>query len=210
MTTPWNIKYAPRTFDGMVLHPRTRSKLKSVMRDCPHVILCGDPGMGKTTFTNIFLKKLEHVYISGKSGTEVVRDKVKSFVAIGNESTFCESDSPPASVKYCIINEADWLSNDSQAELRMVMEDFEHATRFAFITNEVAKLQAEINSRCVEVEFEKADINDVMEFVRKILLAENVSDNHLENRVSRIWQHHQGDIRKVVKEIQASVVEVKA
>jgi DNA polymerase III delta prime subunit len=191
----------------MILRPATRAKLQAVMRDCPHVILYGLPGCGKSTFANVFLRKIDNIYISGKSGIDVIRDKVKSFAQVGNVSTFFESDSPQPSIKYCIINEADWLSDDSQAELRMIIEDYSRITRFAFITNEIDKLHDQIRSRCIEVEFEKAEPQAVVEFVRRILAAEGISDDHVANRVNQIWQGCPGDIRRVLNGIQSMVVD---
>lgn len=208
-TTQWIDKHEPATLEDMVLNTKTRAKLVNVMRDCPHVILFGAPGMGKTTFCNVFFKKTNHIYISGKSGVAVIREKVKQFAMVGNLDTFFSSDSPQPSIKYVIINEADWLSDDSQAELRTIVEEFQKITRFAFITNEVDKLQEQIRSRCVEVEFEKAQPKDVVEFVRRILVAEGVSDEHLGNRVNLAWQHYPGDIRRVVNWIQSLVVDGK-
>jgi DNA polymerase III delta prime subunit len=209
MTTLWTKKYEPKTLDEMILHPRTRAKLQNVMRDCPSVILYGPPGTGKTTFCNVFLKKMDHIYISGKSKIDAIRGIVKSFAQSASLSSFFESNSPQPLIKYAIINEADGLSDDSQVELRMIVEKHEKITRFAFITNEVDKLETQIRSRCAEVKFEIAAQRDVIEFVRRILIAEGVSDNHLAGQVNRIWQDHKGDIRKVIKEIQFSVVDGK-
>jgi DNA polymerase III delta prime subunit len=208
MTTLWIDKYEPKTLDEMVLNRRTRSKLVKVMRDCPHVILYGGVGIGKTTFTKIFFKKFRHVYISGKKGVAVIRDEVKAF-AVGDYLGTFFADPEDMDIRYVIINEADWLSDDSQAELRMIIEDNQQKTRFAFITNEKDKLQDQIRSRCREVEFEKADHREVVEFIKRILHGEGVTDNHVGNLVNQVWQHHPGDIRRIIEFAQSQVVDGK-
>lgn len=206
MTTLWIEKYEPQTFEEMVLKPATRAKLQAVMRDCPHVILYGLPGSGKTTFAKVFLKKMKHIYFSGKKGIAIIREEVEPFAKGDLVNVFFPDPEEPA-LQYVIINEADWLSDDAQAELRMIMEDYQGKTRFAFITNNIDKLQDQIRSRCIEVEFEKANVKDVVEFVRRILAAEGVSENHVANRVNQIWQGCPGDIRRVLNAIKNMVAD---
>lgn len=206
MTTLWIDKYEPKTFEEMILNPETKTGLQAVMRDCPHVILYGLPGCGKTTFAKVFLKKTNHIYISGKKGVAVIREKVEPFAKGDLVNVFFPDPDEPA-VRYIIINEAGSLNDDCQEELRMIMEDYQGKTRFAFITNDIEKLQDQIRSRCREIAFEKPQPRDVVGFVRRILLAEGISEDNVGNRVNQIWQNYPGDIRRVLNRIQSMVVD---
>ena len=155
MSTLWEDKYEPKTLDEMILHWKTRANLLTVMRDCPHVILYGQPGTGKTTFTKIFFQTMNYLRISGKKGIAIIRAEVEPFAKGDYLGAFfhIHGETP---IRYIIINEADWLNEDCQAELRTIVEDYQTKARFAFITNEVDKLTDQIRSRCREIEFEKA------------------------------------------------------
>ena len=53
----WTFKYEPTELDSMILHPDIRPKLEKALVDKPNMLLFGSAGVGKGTFTKIFLEK---------------------------------------------------------------------------------------------------------------------------------------------------------
>src|SRR5210317_1025155 len=79
----WTENYAPKDLNEMILNPVVRNKLENALNNPQHLILYGSPGVGKGTFTNIFLTKTGGdklwVNASDDTGIDNIRDKVKSF-----------------------------------------------------------------------------------------------------------------------------------
>ena len=55
--TIFTFKYEPKNFDDMILDPVTKERLTKTFETFPNLMLIGPPGIGKGTFTNIFIQK---------------------------------------------------------------------------------------------------------------------------------------------------------
>lgn len=82
-TDIWTFKYEPQFFENMVLNDDTRKKLGKVFTEVPNLMLVGPAGVGKGTFTHIFLKQtgLDYLWVNCSDETSIdnIRTKVKSF-----------------------------------------------------------------------------------------------------------------------------------
>lgn len=82
-TEIWTFKYQPDKFENMILSNDMKSVLGKVIKERPNIMLVGNAGVGKGTFTNIFLKetKLDNIRIncSDETSVDAMRTKVKSF-----------------------------------------------------------------------------------------------------------------------------------
>jgi replication factor C small subunit len=75
---------------------------------------------------------------SDENSVDVMRDKIKNFAM----------SAPLGEYKVVLLDEADYLSNSSQAVLRKLMEDCYDTTRFIIIGNYEHKIIEAIRSRC--------------------------------------------------------------
>jgi DNA polymerase III delta prime subunit len=194
-TDMWPFKYSPKTLDEMVVSDEMKEKLKKVIDEKPNILLVGPAGVGKGTFTDIFLRetKLDYIKINCSDQTSVdnVRENVKSFAtALGI--------SP---LKVVVMNEMDYLSLNAQAMLRALMEDVQKMTRFIFMCNYGNKLMIELISRCQVIELGTPPAKKIFEFVTDILNKENVDVKNKKVIVDIIKKLYP-DIRSIVNTLQ--------
>ena len=81
--TIFTFKYEPKNFDDMILDPVTKERLTKTFETFPNLMLIGPPGIGKGTFTNIFIQKTKldfmKINCSDETSIDNIRTKVKSF-----------------------------------------------------------------------------------------------------------------------------------
>jgi replication factor C small subunit len=114
-----------------------------------NMIFHGPSGAGKTSAAQIFLRKWEKYDIlqingSQQTGVDFVRDRIEGFA----RSPFSTSD-----LRLCFIDEADHLSTNAQASLRVLIEQCEYSCRFIFAVNELWKIAAPLRSRLHGINF---------------------------------------------------------
>jgi DNA polymerase III delta prime subunit len=215
-TAEWTSKYEPKRLEDMILHPGIKDKLSNALRTYPNMILFCPPGMGKGTFTNIFLEEtgFDNMWInaSNENGVDVIRNRVGPFVTSGSVKEFFSYDESRASLKVnnanlnvVVFNEADYLTPEAQASLRQLMEDVGKFSRFIFMTNNINRIEDAIKSRCMEVEFKDPPIEEILAFMERILNNENIQyDGGI---LATFVQNQYPDIRKTINEIKSHCVE---
>jgi replication factor C subunit 2/4 len=112
-------------------------------RNCPHLIICGPSGVGKSLFMrNCLLLRgytvLVHNCIAD-SGLRDVRDSIRSFARGGIDSN--------KNHRWIILEHADSLTADTQAFLRRLLETASGSTRFIFEVRESGAISEPILSR---------------------------------------------------------------
>lgn len=211
--TDWNVKYEPKELDEMILNSAVRNQLSNTSRTPQNVILHGPPGVGKGTFTNIFIKKtgcfVMQVNASKETSIDMIRGKVNSFTDGGNPTTFFDIkgsdgesiDGSHKNLKLMVLNEAEYLSKQSQAALREIIEKVEKRCKFIFMTNDINKIDDAIISRCPPIEIKNPPLADIIKHIEAILDAERISYDG--GVLADIVQRCYPDIRRAVKEIQS-------
>lgn len=195
----WVFKYQPNKFDNIVLNEDVKKRLQKLFIEKPTFMLVGKPGVGKGTFTNIFLNELGVDYIklncSDETSVDVMRTKVKSFAtSLGNSD-----------LKYVVLNEADFISLSGQAMLRDLIEQVESITRFIFQCNYIDKIIPELISRCQVIELNNPPAIDIYKHCKYILDNEKVSFE--KNSLVKIVKQFYPDIRKTVNTIQLNSID---
>lgn len=199
-TAIWTFKYEPQTLDEMIIHQDIRPILDKSLKEVPNLMLIGPPGVGKGTFTNIYLKEtgLDYLKIncSDETGIDNLRTKVKSFAtALGITK-----------LKIVVMNESDYLSLPAQAMLRDLIEQVQSITRFIFQCNYGHKMIKELLSRCQVIELNNPPAKKIYEHCVNILAKEKIKFKNqaaLVNVIKRLYP----DIRRIVNTLQMSVVD---
>lgn len=203
---PWVEKYRPQKLDDIVGNSETVERLKVIARDgnCPHIILSGLPGIGKTTSIHCLAHQLLgdaykegvlELNASDERGIDVVRNKIKAFAQ--KKVTL-----PPGRHKIVILDEADSMTPGAQQALRRTMEIYSNTTRFALACNMSNKIIEPIQSRCAILRYAKLRDKEILERLLAICHEEGVKYN--DDGLAALIFTAEGDMRQAINNLQST------
>lgn len=146
----WAERFRPKKIDDCVLSPELKEIFHGIVKSgkCPTLMLCGGPGVGKTTVAEALANELgaDFLYINASSETsvDVIRTKVLSFA-----STVSFSDTS----KITLLDEFDGMSQKAMESLKGFIEEFSGNHSFIFTTNNKHKIIEPIHSRSQVIDF---------------------------------------------------------
>lgn len=205
---PYVERFRPKRLDDVMSHDNVISTLKTYLdsKRIPHLLFYGPPGTGKTSTIESFLHELYgdqyysymvmNINASEERGIDVVRGKIKNFV---NTAPMDTNDDIPI-FKFVILDEADAITAEAQAMLRIVIEKNTEYARFCLICNCIKKINSAIQSRCKNFKFSPLDDLSVHKKIDAIsqISGTEVTDSGKE----MIWKLSGGDMRKVLHHLQ--------
>jgi replication factor C subunit 3/5 len=208
MSLPYVERFRPKRLDDVMSHENVIATLKTYLksRRIPHLLFYGPPGTGKTSTIESFLHELygEQYYpymvmninASEERGIDVVRGKIKNFA---NTRPIDTDDKIPI-FKFLILDEADAITAEAQAMLRIVIEKSTPFMRVCLICNCIKKINSAIQSRCKNFKFSPLDDISVNRKIESISKINNtiVTDSGK----AMIWKLSNGDMRKVLHYLQ--------
>ena len=212
-TIPWIEKYRPKSLDEILSHNDIISTLRTFINNkCfPHLLFYGPSGLGKTSMIVATAKELYGIHFpymvmelnaSDDRGIEVVRNKIKQFVK--SKNVFISdtgNENPQDKFKLVILDEADAMTNDAQAILRKIVEEYTNNTRFCLICNNIQNISPALKSRCTIFRFSPIGPDKIKE---KILdIAQKESLDITESAIVTLIKRSNGDMRKVINMLQS-------
>ena len=152
----WVESLRPKNIDECILPQRIKDRLNEMVNKgvITNYTGVGSPGSGKSSSARALCEQLGVEYLlinmSNESGIDTIRNKVINFAS----SSSLDFGDNGQSYKVIILDEMDHSSNQAQASLRGVIEEFQHNCRFILTANYKTKIMSALFSRCPPLEFE--------------------------------------------------------
>lgn len=200
-------KYRPNKVSECILPIALKNQFQAMVDqgDVPNLMLVGKGGVGKTTIAEAMLKELgvDYYFIAAsiKGNIDTLRNEMTDFAS---------TVSFKGKRKYIILDEADFMTHQTQPPLRNFMQDFSNNCGFILTLNYLGKMLPEIQSRCSIIDFtipknESPKIaSQFYERAVEILKKEKVdfSDKVLAEVIMKFFP----DFRRTLNEIQTKII----
>ncbi|EIN03605.1 P-loop containing nucleoside triphosphate hydrolase protein [Punctularia strigosozonata HHB-11173 SS5] len=214
---PWVEKYRPKTIEDVSAQEHTVAVLRKTLTstNLPHMLFYGPPGTGKTSTIlalarqlfgpDNFRSRVLELNASDERGISIVREKIKNFARQTPRAQAVSSDGktyPCPPYKIIILDEADSMTQDAQAALRRIMENYARITRFCLVCNYVTRIIEPLASRCSKFRFKPLDPTSTSSRLQHVADAERVpvTPAVLDTLVSA----SQGDLRRSITYLQSA------
>jgi DNA polymerase III delta prime subunit len=201
-TSIWVERYRPKSIKDVIFQDeRQREKFKSFIAagDIPHLFLSGVQGTGKTS-TSLSLIKDLNVASSDVLKINCSDEKIE---ALRNRVTSFAMSMPLGDFKVVRLEEVDYLSLESMALLRALIEETSRTCRYIATCNYANRVIPALKSRFQEFYFKAPDKEKVAVHVAEILEKEQV-EYDAETLLTYVDVGYP-DIRKIIQLLQGNV-----
>ncbi|KAF7791280.1 hypothetical protein EIP86_002294 [Pleurotus ostreatoroseus] len=162
-------------------------------------------GRSRLRIPDNFRSRVLELNASDERGISIVRDKIKDFARQTPRAQAVASDGktyPCPPYKIIILDEADSMTQDAQAALRRIMENYARITRFCLICNYVTRIIEPLASRCSKFRFKPLDPESTSSRLSYIATAEHVDVSP--EVITTLINTSQGDLRRSITYLQSA------
>lgn len=170
----WVERYRPNAIEDYVwANANQKHQVESWVREqeIPSLILSGGPGVGKTTLARCLFAELDvsefdvrYVNASHHTGVDYFRG-LQNFI----------ETMPSGKFRYVLLDEADYMSQASQALLRSMIEEYSAVCRWILTCNYPNKIIPALHSRLQGFHIEHLDQEQFLARAATVLVSENVA-----------------------------------
>lgn len=196
-------KYRPNTLEEVILPEGLKKMFREMVKQksIPNLLLSGSPGIGKTTIAKAILNDIgaDYIFINGSlnGGIDSLRNEILNFAS---------SMSLTGGRKYVILDEGDYLTQNTMAALRSFTEAYSNNCGFIITCNHVNKLFDAVQSRfsIIDFNYSKEDRHFVaLEYLKRLTTILDKEEVQYEKKVLvEIIKSHFPDFRKILNQIQ--------
>ena len=195
---PWVEKYRPNTFDELFIDSILKQRLMMMnTTNFNSIIISGNPGIGKTTTALLLIKNLlkdPDSFLELNASDNRGINMILSLVNI-----FCKKKTND-NIKIILLDEADNITTKAQQQLINVIEIYKNV-KFILTCNNHTHIIESLQSRMILIQFSKAKLNDVTDYLKYILNKENITfDSDVLNDIAIVTKN---DFRNSVNYIEA-------
>jgi replication factor C subunit 2/4 len=199
---PWIEKYRPFDIEDVILPPTIKEQIKTHLKEqsVTHLILNGDPGVGKTSTAKCIAK-----YILGVNMKEGFLElNASNDRGIKTISTvlppFCMKKVSFTQPKIILLDEADNITNKAQHEITKLMRIYSGRVKFIMTCNTTSKIIEYIQSNSSKIFYHRMTRDQTAEYLHKISIVENVK--YTPDGLDAIIYASMGDMRKAINYLQ--------
>lgn len=199
---PWIEKYRPKDLEDIILDENIEHQIKIFLMDHKnvHLILTGNPGIGKTSTVKCIAKKMlgENIHNCYLELNAAGDRGIKSISVI--VPPFCKRIINTDVSKIILLDEADNMTQKCQYDIINLLKTYGDKVKFIFTCNDSSKIIEDIQSLCRIIRFKKLTDEQIKIYLTKICIQESIS--YSDEGLSTICYISNGDMRKSINDLQ--------
>lgn len=208
---PWTDKYKPLIVDDLYLDTALKNRIIGFAetKSMPNLVLCGPPGVGKTSIVKCLARVLYGKYVTkgvieinaSDGGVKVLHEEIVTFCRNKMAYPTKEEEKMYANFRFVIIDASDNMDeNKVQPQINTIMETYKNTVRFAFTCNTSSKIIESIQSRCLILNCQNSSMNSICGKLKSICQQENLNFESL--GLKHIADLARGDLRSAINILQ--------
>lgn len=202
---PWVEKHRPKKIEDLILSEQILKQINAFLEsgENTHLIITGDPGVGKTSTVRCLSSKflgetIRDCFLELSSTEEYAIKNIATVIP-----TFCKKSVDGNGQKIILFDEIDNFTSKNQIDIGNLMKIHGKNTKFIFTCNDHTKIDSTIQSLCRIVRYTPLSKEQIGRRLIKICEIEKVSYD--KSGIDAICLISEGDLRKAVNNLQLTV-----